>query len=45
MGRDFFRGCVPPAFELPPITPQCDTPELSDPRCEEDLLKMVHMGI
>merc|ERR550534_2261778 len=26
------RGCVPPAFELPPITPQCDTPELSDPR-------------
>ena len=27
-----YSGCVPPAFELPPITPQCDTPELSDPR-------------
>jgi len=26
------RGCVPPAFELPPITPQCDTPDISDPR-------------
>jgi len=26
------RGCVPPSFELPPTTPQCDTPDFDDPR-------------